>query len=379
MQYEVIDADTHINEPPDLWQTRVPAAMRERAPRLVETERGEAWAFEGGRRMPIIELSNVRGLSPLQWMTTGARYRDFPAGSHDAAARMADMDVDLVSAHVLYPTYVMYGSQIYGSDRELQLACVRAYNDWMSELCAANPARLFGLAMLPVTSVDDAIAEARRARDLTGIRGVILTCFPNGSTVSQPELDDPFWSMAEDLALPLTVHVGFHEGSESGADSQAAMTASVSRLAKTVQERLGVRIMPVVSQLLLGGVLARHPKLKLGLAEVGTGWIPFFLEQADDTYLRHRFWTKTHFPELPSTYFQRQCYATFQVDSYGVRNRDLMLDAMMWASDYPHTGSDWPNSRVNISAQLRGVPDPERRKLLVDNVLRFLGISESTN
>ena len=141
--------------------------------------------------------------------------------------------------------------------------------------------------------------------------------------------------------------------------------------------RQGASTIPIFSQLILGGVLERHPKLRIGVAEVGVGWLPFFMEQTDDNYVRHRFWTGNHLKLLPSDYLKRQLFSTFQQDTYGIKNREYMIDNIMWSSDYPHSGADWPNSRVTIANHMRGVPDDEQRKILAgqrDAALRRQGV-----
>lgn len=378
MNYFIIDGDTHMNEPHDVWQSRVPSKLRDRAPKIERGEHGEVWSYEGGERTRSVNLlCNIVGLSPTKWSLFCDSYSDLPKGAFYPEARLADMDIDMVTAHVLYPTYVMAGAQEYTSkDRELQIACVQAYNNWMSEFCSVNPGRLLGLAMVPVTSVDDAITEAQRVRKLTGIQGILLTCWPNGSAVPDYNLDKRFWQVIEDLAIGCTIHVGFFGGGEAGTAQTSKKEDSTSQitLPRLNVSRQGVNTIPIFSQLILGGVLERHPNLRIGVAEVGVGWIPFFMEQTDDNYQRHRFWTQSHLKMLPSEYLKRQLYATFQIDTYGVKNREFMLNNIMWSSDYPHSGADWPNSRTNINNHLRGVPEDEQRKILSDNAMRLYNI-----
>ena len=100
-------------------------------------------------------------------------------GSFDTKARLADMDIDGIYLQVLYPSVTLLGAKIYGSEPELQVACVRAYNDWLAEFCEGSDGRLIGQAILPTTGVDDTIAEMKRALDL-GHRGVVISAFPNG-------------------------------------------------------------------------------------------------------------------------------------------------------------------------------------------------------
>src|SRR4030095_1704357 len=131
-------------------------------------------------------------------------------------------------------------------------------------------------------------------------------------------------------------------------------------LARINLERSARGIMHALSQIILSGVLERFPRLRVIGTETGVGWIPYFLEQTDDNFLRPRLWAQTQLRMLPSEYFRRQCYASFQVDTVGVRNRAGMLVNIMWSSDYPHSGADWPTSVLTVERNLAGVPDAER-------------------
>ena len=388
MNFPIVDADTHINEPPDLWEKRMPSKFADRAPRVVDRPNGmKAWNFET-RQMTITPLVNAVGTSPVQWTLYGNSYERGRAGGWDPAARLEDMAVDLVGIHVLFPTYVLAGGPALSkTDREYQLACVRAYNDWISEFAAFAPDRLIALGLTPSTGVDDMIVEAKRASKLTGIRGLLLTTWPNGEDHPKHDEDDRFWSVAEDLNLAMIVHVGFQEGGEVETAGEAAeapppkdgekedRTARIT-LPMLNQERQAISMIPIMSHFILGGVLDRHPRLRVGAAEVGAGWVPFFLEQTDDNFSRHRFWTNCKLSMLPSEYWKRQCFTTFQLDRYAIRNRDLVgVNTMMWSSDYPHSGADWPNSRASIDAQMTGVPEEDRRLILCENALRLYGLT----
>jgi predicted TIM-barrel fold metal-dependent hydrolase len=387
----IVDADTHINEPPDLWTKRMPAKLQDRAPRVIERANGsKAWTFET-RQMTVTPLVNAVGTSPVQWTLMGDAYASGRPGGWDPAARLEDMAIDMVGAHVLFPTYVLGGGPAFSwTDRDYQVACVRAYNDWISEFASYAPNRFIAVGLTPSTGVDDMIAEAKRVSEMPGIRGLLLTTWPNGEDHPKHEEDDRFWSVAEDLNLAMIIHVGFQEGSEVEVASEAAeakAAAPAGDEAKTEdrtkritlpmlnQERQAISMIPLMSHFILGGVLERHPRLRIGAAEVGAGWVPFFLEQTNDNFTRHRFWTECKLSMLPSEYWYRQCFTTFQVDRYAIRNRDLVgVNTMMWSSDYPHTGADWPNSRTSIEAQLLGVPEDDARKLLCENVLRLYGL-----
>ena len=274
-------------------------------------------------------------------------------------------------------TRALKGARIYSEEPELQIACVQAYNDWMNEFSMTDPDKLWGLATLPVTGVEDAMNEARRVKDLPGIRGIQITSFPNGHDVPQHDVDDPFWSLLEEIDMPALIHVGFSDGGEVEdmvaeevvRDSMAGLT-----LPRINHARQAVPTIPILSHFVLGGVFQRHPKLRLGLAEVGIGWLPFFMEQTDFNYVRHRFWSNGHLERLPSEYVQDHVWSTFQEDTYGLRSRELMIEKIMWSSDYPHSGTDWPNSRQSIGNQTRGWGEDDKKAVLHSNGCTLFGI-----
>jgi predicted TIM-barrel fold metal-dependent hydrolase len=382
----IVDADTHINEVPAIWADRLPAQYREKMPRIVDRQQGgKSWRFESGE-VSITRLINVAGSSPASWTMFGYSddLHEFRAGAWDPKARLEDMDVDMVDVHVMYPTFLLGGASVLSPhDRDLQLALVRAYNDWISDFAAYDLARLGGVALIPTTGVDDAVAEMERVRARPGIRAALLSRWPNGGDEPDYAADDRFWAAAADLDLAVSIHVGFGEEGEVAAvdKSEAAIASKVDQLGTVTlpilnQERQGISMIPIMSHLILSGTFERHRALRVGAIEVGAGWVPFFLEQTDDNYLRHRFWTNTHLPVLPSAYWERNCFTTFQIDEFAVRHRDEVgIGTIMWSSDYPHSGADWPNSQVTIGRHMHGVPPEDRRMILGENALRFYGMA----
>jgi predicted TIM-barrel fold metal-dependent hydrolase len=377
--YPIIDADTHVTEPPDLWQKHLPKKFREAGPRVVDSKHGgQAWAIANGTTMAVTRLVNTAGVAPTDWdLIPKDGYASMRSGGWDPVDRIADMDIDMIDVHLVFPSYAFRVCD--ADDHALYLANIRAYNDWLAEFCAHEPTRLYGFGIMPHSGVDDAIAEATRVREKHDMRSVVLRTWPNGSLIAKHAVDDKFWSAAEDLDLGVACHVGFNitgQGKKEGLDDPEVLMA-MATLPFINQEKLAVDAMPVISEMILGGALERHPRLRLGLIEVGIAWVPFFLEQSNDNYMRHRFWTKAHLPMPPSEYWARQCYASFQVDTYGLANRHRVgIDTIMWTSDYPHAGSDWPNARERIGTQLAGFPEEEKRKILSANAARWFGIED---
>jgi predicted TIM-barrel fold metal-dependent hydrolase len=370
--YLLIDADGHVNEPPELWQEGVAVSLRERAPKLLETAHGDVWAFEGGARMRPLGLNAVAGLSVVQFRDQGLRYTDIRPGSFDQKSRLHDMDADGIWAQVLYPSVVLEGARLFGDDRQLQLACVRAYNEWLAEFCHGAEHRLIGQAIMPTTGVDDAIAEMRRGIEL-GHRGAILSAYPNGT--ASPDVDDErFWAFAEEASLPVAVHVGSF--SRAGPPSTYPSFQERSFLAVAAAAKSGLGVMKVCCSLLFSGVFQRFRRTKLVLTEANIGWIPTLLEQTDNMFFRYRWITAAeHMQELPSQLFHRNVWVTFIIDTVGLDLRYRMnQNHLMWSTDYPHTPCDWPNSRLTALRQFRGLPLDEVRGFVHGNARELYGL-----
>ncbi|MEX0663692.1 MAG: amidohydrolase family protein [Acidimicrobiia bacterium] len=373
----VVDADAHVNEPPDLWQDRVPAKWRDRAPKVIDCDGGDCWSFENGDWLRPLGLNATAGLSVAQFRCEGVRYADMRPGAFDPKARLADLDVDGIHAQVLYPSIALEGARVYGKERELQLACARAYNEWIAEFCAESEGRLAGLGIIPTAGVDDAMAEVEAAVSL-GLRGFILSRFPNGSFDPDPD-DDRFWTLVADTGLPVAVHLGSFVRPKvtSYPDMREPSFMALAGLSKG-----GARAIEMASMLLFSGVFERVPDLRMVLVESGIGWIPSMLEQLDTMFLRYRFATDavTRMQTLPSELFHRNVWATFITDRVGLENlHRLNSTQVMWSSDYPHDTCDWPNSRATIEHQFRGVPIDNARAILHGNAVSLYRLAFSAS
>ena len=145
----LVSGDSHINEPPDLWQSRVPAKFQDRAPRMERFEKGDAWVMEGSP-VPINFGNNVNGGMPPEERSPWVRWEDARKGGAVPAIRLEEQDADGVDAEVLYPTpRISMNVFVTNKDSEFHVACIRAYNDWLSEYAGFAPDRLIGIAMMP--------------------------------------------------------------------------------------------------------------------------------------------------------------------------------------------------------------------------------------
>jgi predicted TIM-barrel fold metal-dependent hydrolase len=352
----IISADDHLDLavlPPDLWTARVPAALKDRAMKVIETPDGPCWSVEGrvlgssGRRLAGLIQHDDHGFRPGQ-----------------PEARLEDMDRDGVWAQVIYgpPTGLLV------DDPELLSACERAYNEWTAEFNSVAPNRLVALPMISTTSPSWARAELIRVSSL-GHRGVLLHRRLGDEPIFEPAWE-PFWQEAATYGLPVHVHLGTGCHSLRGEPGSWRMPAMVSVIPMQLDE--------VLAGMVFSGILERYPEITLVLGESGLGWIPYVLERMDHEY--HKYYDRTadvRLNLLPSELFHRQVIATYEVDELGLELiHRIGEDNVMWASDYPHGDSTWPYSRQAIAKSgLGGLDEGARRKVLWGTAARIYQIS----
>ena len=369
IDFPIIDADAHVQEPPDLWVSRAPAKLKDRVPRVNHTEQGDFWQFDEGKPPEPVGLTVASGSSYLDFHPFGRKYDEIRPAFWQPEPRLEDMDIDGIYAQVLYPSVTLKGASTYTDDPELQRFCVRAYNEWLSEFCAGSNGRLIPQAIIPTTGLDDAVAELEWAIK-NDHRGAVISRMPGGDYDFTAD-DDRFFQIASEAGIPLVVHIGsFIRPSATQSRPNFSFT-DLTFLGGVGATKAGSYTIPVTTDLMFSGMFDRFPDIKVALVESNIGWIPTLLEQCDDMFLRYRFFTNAHekMKGMPSDIFHKHFYATFMVDTVGIQLRDRMnIDHIMWSTDYPHTGSDWPNSRVTIERVFRGVPMAEVKKMLHDNV-----------
>lgn len=372
MEYRVIDADSHLNEPANVWQDRVPSKLRDRAPKMIDLEGDRlGWSFDGGKRTIPVGLTALAGIEVTDFDPSGTRKDRIRPASWDPSERLLEMEYDMCQAQLLYPSVALTGAHTYSSDRDLQLECVRAYNDWLREdFCSHSPDRLIGLPLGPMTGVEDLVSEWRRVAD-QGARGIIMSTYPNGGTQPSPE-DDRFWEEVQDWDYPIHIHFGFMTPSPPNPTGAPTTVTGMARFTGSFLSRLGMNVFKPLADIVGSGLFERFPKLKIVAVETGIGWIPYYLEALDDTFLRIRWSAGTHLKRLPSEYFKEHLWHTFITDSHGIDNRHAIgVDHIMWSTDYPHANSDWPNSQRTVAYEFRDVPSDEKRLIMRDNAAKL--------
>jgi predicted TIM-barrel fold metal-dependent hydrolase len=363
----IISADSHVFEPINLWETRIDKKFRDRAPRFIPNyndKPGTWFVCEGIAPRSVASIAAV-GIPKEELVKfADAHYKDLRPGGYDPVERLKDQDIDGVSGEVLYATYAM---GLYGiPDPDLQAAAFNAYNDWMVELCGHAPSRLVGLALISVYDVDQAAAELQHWTK-RGLRGAMIACIPPADTEYSHKRYDPFWSAAEDVGVPISIHTLTSNRPPKYRFRGAGRAAA--GYPETPME-----VMLTLSEILTSDLFDRHPRLKLVLSEADTGWLPWMLERLDRGHARYSIQDGMPTKFKPSEYFHRNCSAALIADRVGVFTREFMgVDNLMWSSDYPHTDSTWPRSRESIAHDFTGVSQADRVKMTCTNAAQLYG------
>jgi predicted TIM-barrel fold metal-dependent hydrolase len=364
--YRLISGDSHVNEPPELFVSRVPAALRDRVPRIERFPEGDAWVIEGTKDPITFGMNACAGQGPGE-LRGWVRFEDIRRGGYDPAARLGEMDADGVDAEVLYPTPRLCQGIVANPDARLHVAMVRAYNDWLSEYVAHAPERFGGLALLPNCGPAEAVDELRRVAGRPGMRGAVMGCYPNGTLEVTAE-DDAVWAALVEWQWPLSIHVSL------GRTMPEAHRSSLPGYGRffDVPNR--------IVQMIFSGMFDRFPDLQLVCAEVDCGWVPYFKEQVDNNFHRLYGPGTTAVTGLPSEYVERNVSFTYVTDGIGIDNRTLIgVDRILWSSDYPHVSADWPNSWKTIQASFAGVSSSERHAILAENAARLYRFSSPSS
>jgi predicted TIM-barrel fold metal-dependent hydrolase len=372
--YNFIGADEHVQEHPEVWTKRLSAAKwGERIPHVAKTATGsERWVIDGHE----INLDGVadcgaamseRTINPQSWS-------EVPVSVFDPRERLKVMDAAGIDYAVLYPTVAGCGGQNFGriGDSELELACVRAYNDWLlEEWCSVSP-RFIPQCLTPLFPIEAAVKEVRRAV-ANGHRGVIYPAAPM-ELRDLPHINDsvydPLWAVCEELAVPICFHAGASTAIqiapyEGYSPTLAAAFQAIARPASTVS---------VLVNLLISKILLRFPNLNVVLAESGVGWGAYLLEYTDFQATGDQL-PQNGYDVMPSKMFKRQCYLVGWYDRESLRVRDYIgTENILWSSQFPLATSTWPDTKAAVARSFEDVAASDREKILFANAAKLYKI-----
>ncbi|MBB6406299.1 amidohydrolase family protein [Arthrobacter sp. AZCC_0090] len=369
---QIISVDDHLIEHPKVFSDRLPKKFIEQGPQIIENEQGHhVWRMEG-QIYPYIGLNAVAGKTPEEFGMEPLRYEDMIPGCYDPIARVKDMDTDGVQAACCFPSFPGFGGGVFhrGKDKELMLECVKAWNDFsIDEWCGSAPERYVPLSILPTWDIDLCVAEARR----TAEKGARTISFPDspiplGLPSFASDKWGPLWDVFEEYDIPVSLHFGsgsFVPGFPYSASALSPVPFTPDGPYAVAIASFATNLMWSATEWLFSGQLQKHPNLKIMLSEGGIGWIPYIAERADYTWERHRYYQDIDRTTRPSDLLKKHFWGCYIDDNFGIENRHKIgVNRICLEVDYPHSDSNWPNSRKIVADSLVNVPDDEAHRIV---------------
>jgi predicted TIM-barrel fold metal-dependent hydrolase len=350
-----VSADSHINEPRDLWSANLPGSLRSQAMRGIE-------AGDDGNWNLLFDSAAVD--------QSGAYESDRMKVS-DPDHRYAIMRAEGIAGECIFPTIGLYVWML--TDPAGGAASCRVYNEWIAAGLARSP-RFKCAGLVPTWRLDDALEEINWIAS-AGLGAVMIPA------VAAPEWNHPswapLWSAIGETGLPVVIHQGtghsmfFYRGPGAGVANVLATQSIGPRTA---------------ALLATSGVLAAHPDLHVVFVEYNTGWLAWTMQTIDfytDAFGRYgvtpsgKPWVTPELPEAPSHYLRRQVHATFQDDPIGINNVGYTgAEALMWGSDYPHEEGTYPRSKEVVERLARSLSAPDASKIFRTNASSLFGFDE---
>jgi predicted TIM-barrel fold metal-dependent hydrolase len=378
----LISVDDHILEPPNLWVDRVAAKDRDRAPHMETIDGMDYWLYDG-KRMPSSGLSAVAGKSKEEFSPEPLAYADMRPGCYNATARLEDMDRAGILASLCFPTLPRFCGQLFmeASDREFGLQLLKIYNDWIvEEWCGAAPGRYIPLMLIPMWDPALAVQEMERMAE----RGVTAFAFSeNPAPLGLPTINDKdhYWDPVMSAANELNLVASMHVGSSSQVPQIAPDSPFMANLAWGA-----IRTSGAMLSWLFSGMFQRYPNLKIALSEGEVGWMPYFLERAEQVLDKQRYWVMRgqKFMDHGASgdvdldtldlreVFRDHVFGCFIEDYHGIASLDeIGEDNVMCETDYPHSDSTWPNCITAVKKVIGHLPPETQYKLLRGNAERL--------
>jgi predicted TIM-barrel fold metal-dependent hydrolase len=391
----VISVDDHVVEPPHLWRRWLPERFRERGPHIerdacetIVPPGGSGARYVRGKDGPVVDWWVYEDLMrpiPLVMACAGVSrdllsmepiaFAEMRQGCYDPAARLVDMDVNRVERSLCFPNFPRFAGQVFAEarDKDLALASVQAFNDWMiEEWCGDSGGRLIPLCIVPLWDPALAATEIRRnAR--RGCKAIAFTELP--TNLGLPSIHDrdrhwdPLFDACDETGTVVCMHIG--SGSKmptTSSDAPAGVATSLTSLNAYMS----------MADWLLSGTLLRFPGLKIAYSESQVGWMPFLMERIDAVFANSRAWSNLDpiIEEAPSTQVPGRVFGCFFDDMVGVDARhQIGIEQLVFETDYPHQDSTWPDTTKLVAKIADRVPPNELEMLIRTNAIAMLDLA----
>ena len=364
----IFDSDMHIMEPPDLWQRYIDERYKSAAPVGITSENVRDLRISWPDLAKIADGTGAGGTTINRrghnYEKNQVLYQEHSSRGWDSYCQLEAMEAEGIDVAVMFPSRGLSVLTRPDIDAGLGAAIARAYNDWMYDFCSVDPNRMFGAGMISVYDINDAVAEARRAVQELGFKAVFVRSNVVNGRNWHDTWYDPLWETLQELDVP----IGFHEA--SGSMSKQAGEHFDNFMLRRVYAQPFEQMMGLGS-FVGGGVLERHPDLRVAFLEANCAWIPWLLWRIEEM---HELELDAYMPELqesPIELFKRQCWVSIEPDEDPARYAIDYIgnDQLVFSTDYPHGDSRYPNA-VNAFLEL-DITDEDKRKILWDNCARF--------
>ena len=372
-EYLMVSCDDHVVEPPSTFETRLPKALVERGPRVVEADGVEQWLFDG-ELLPNVGFNAVAGRPVDEYSFDPTRFDQMRRGTWDVKGRLEDMNLDGVYASLNFPSFIpgFAGQRLYvvSKDTELAVACTRAWNDWMlEEWCAAAPDRFIPM-QLPIWSDPQLAADEIRRNAARGFKAVSFSEAPH--MLGYPSLHTGYWDpvmqACEETGTVICLHVG--SSSSSPATAPDAPSDAVGAL-------FFAYAMFAAVDWMFSMIPVRFPNIKICLSEGGLGWVAGLIDRFDHmNRYSAMYGTWDGIAETPAEVFRRNFWFCAIDDPSSFLQVDVIgADNIMVESDYPHADTTWPSTQQKLHAQIAHLPRAQQEQVAWRNATQLFGLT----
>jgi predicted TIM-barrel fold metal-dependent hydrolase len=355
---EVFSADNHISLSEDIFFERAPEGVKERVPRVMNVDGGWVVGLEG-KSVLVKEFIDV-----LQ------QYDPVP-GSHagDIGARLAALESEGVHSELAFPNSIL---ALFGwPDREVRETCFRIYNEYIADVQERSGNRIYGVGLINWWDADGARRTLTELKAL-GLKTFLMPLVPGKDEDKRP-IDycaasmDGVWDAIEESGIPVSHHIG--ENPPQTPIEFNALQVGMFQAVAPFRDTFGKYV--------LGGILDRHPGLKIGYFEGGINWVPSAIQDAQHISASFRHMQDTEIKLDPQEYWDKHFYASFMLDPLGLSLLDRIgADKVMWSTDFPHNESTYGYSNESLASVVETVGVEKAVAIVRDNAKHFLGISD---
>jgi uncharacterized protein len=356
--YQIIDADSHVLEPFHMWKKYVESTYKDYLPSQDLKVGGEEIWYKCSADVQDEVVRQVTREYPMSVLNR------FDSESQVRVIKQMGIDVAF-----LYPTIGLWLLAIDTMPSKLAGAFTRAYNNWLRDFCSYDPGILRGVGAINLHAPEEMVPELCRIAEF-GWKAVVLRPNPvKGRLLSDP-IYEHFWSECERLRVSVSIHEGTHCRLPSTGADRFHTRFALHACSHPMEQ------MMAILALIEGGVLERHPTLKVSFLEAGCGWLPYWLWRLDEEYKNLAWEVKENVKMKPSEYFRRQCFISIEPEEPHLQQiiEYIGSDNLLFGSDYPHVdhGSDMTEKAVALQERLS---TKTVQKLLWDNPVRFYGLT----